>query len=105
VKTKVLDPGVLESRFERLLWVVYWMAGILLTLEDILAFARFLQLKQCLSGDLIHWDVARLSAFGFGYDQPIAAEINLLPLQIQNFACPSPKPHPPLVSITWGNRI
>ena len=85
MKTKVLDPCVLESRFERLLWVVNWMAGILLTLEDILAFARFLQLKQCLPDDLIHRDVARLSAFGFGDDQPIAAEINLPPLQIQNF--------------------
>jgi len=35
---------------------------------------------------LIHRDVARLSAFGFGDDQPITSEVNLPPLKIQNFA-------------------
>src|SRR5262245_24984566 len=88
VKTKVLDSSILESRFESLLRIQDWMTRVLSTLKNVLAFARFLRFKQCLYDNLIHRDVSRLSAFGFGDDYPVTAKVYLPPLQVKNFASP-----------------
>jgi hypothetical protein len=47
-----------------------------------------MEFQQSFSDDLIHRDVAGLAALGLGDNQTVAAEVNLPPFQVQDFAPP-----------------